>query len=238
MPAPSPSRPAHAEVVAPAAPVFVRSACVLAAAALALCAGTRALPAQGAPVAPAAAIPAAAPAEPDVRFMRQMIPHHAQALAMAALVPERSARTDVRLAAERIAASQGDEIALMRRWLAARGVAAPADSGAPGTGGMAHMDHASMGHGAPGSTPMPGMLTAEELARLGTLRGAAFDRAFLAGMIRHHEGALAMVAALFGAPGAAQDAEAFRLAADVDADQRAEIARMRRMLAAGPPARR
>ena len=73
-----------------------------------------------------------------------------------------------------------------------------------------------------------------ELARLGEARGAAFDRLFLTYMIRHHEGALAMVAELLATPGAGQEPEAFRLASDVDADQRAEIARMRAMLGAAP----
>jgi uncharacterized protein (DUF305 family) len=53
-------------------------------------------------------------------------------------------------------------------------------------------------------------------------------------MIRHHEGALTMVADLFATPGAGQDSWIYQFASDVDADQRAEIARMRRMLAAMP----
>ena len=73
---------------------------------------------------------------------------------------------------------------------------------------------------------------------LGRATGAAFDRAFLRSMIRHHEGALTMVATLFGSTGAAQDPELFRLASDIDADQRAEIARLRALDAASDsPAR-
>jgi uncharacterized protein (DUF305 family) len=45
-------------------------------------------------------------------------------------------------------------------------------------------------------------------------------------MIRHHQGALTMVAKLSATPGAAQEPEIFRFASDVDADQRAEIERM------------
>jgi uncharacterized protein (DUF305 family) len=84
-------------------------------------------------------------------------------------------------------------------------------------------------------TAMPGMLTAAQLGRLRGARGAEFDRLFLEGMIQHHEGAIEMVAALFRTPGAGQDAELFRFASDVDADQRAEIARMRQLLAAMRP---
>jgi uncharacterized protein (DUF305 family) len=54
-------------------------------------------------------------------------------------------------------------------------------------------------------------------------RGAEFDRLFLAGMIQHHEGALAMVKDLFDTAGAGQDAELFNFATDVDSGQRAEI---------------
>jgi uncharacterized protein (DUF305 family) len=53
-------------------------------------------------------------------------------------------------------------------------------------------------------------------------------------MIRHHEGALTMVRDLFRTPGAAQDPETYRFATDVDADQRAEIARMRALLVTLP----
>ena len=55
-------------------------------------------------------------------------------------------------------------------------------------------------------------------------------------MIRHHQGALKMVADLFGSQGAGQDVDIFRFASDVDTDQTAEIDRMRSMLAALPAA--
>jgi uncharacterized protein (DUF305 family) len=205
----------------------------------------RSAPATSAPAvsaAPAAAQTATAAAAPpsvradtsasahpaDARFLEHMTAHHAQALAMTVLVPARTARPDLRALAERIALSQRDEIALMRRWLAAHGRPAPADPDG-------HAAHAADDHAA-----MPGMLTAAELSALAAARGAAFERLFLASMIRHHEGALAMVASYFATPGAAQDAAIFRLASDVDADQRAEIRRMRAMLdatAAGVPRR-
>ena len=41
---------------------------------------------------------------------------------------------------------------------------------------------------------MPGMLTPEEMERLAGAKGAEFDRLFLEGMIKHHGGALTMVA--------------------------------------------
>jgi uncharacterized protein (DUF305 family) len=153
----------------------------------------------------------------DVRFMQQMIGHHAQALEMTKLVPSRTSRDDMRLLAERIDVSQRDEIALMRQWLEQRGEPAPTTDA---------QHHAALGHG----PLMPGMLSAAELAQLGKATGTEFDRLFLQQMIRHHEGALTMVKSLFGTPGAAQETEAYRFATDVEADQRAEIARMRALL--------
>lgn len=114
----------------------------------------------------------------------------------------------------RIAASQVDEINLMKDWLKSRGQDVP--------GAHAHGDH--------DSALMPGMLTPEEMARLAAARGAEFDRLFLEGMINHHGGALTMVEQLFSTPGAGQEVEMFTFASDVDADQRIEIDRMAAML--------
>ena len=145
-----------------------------------------------------------------VRFLQNMIVHHAQAVEMVELIAGRTDRPAIRLLGERIAASQQDEMALMRRWLAERGAGE-----APG-------------HGA--HTGMPGMIDATEMGRLAAATSTDFDRLFLTFMIRHHEGALAMVAELLATPGGAGDPELFQFAAHVDADQRGEIARMRRML--------
>ena len=88
----------------------------------------------------------------------------------------------------------------------------------------AHGDHALM----------PGMLTPEQMQELDQARGAEFDRLFLTYMIQHHKGAVTMVDELFGQDGAAQDTATFKLASDVQVDQRTEIARMERMLSALP----
>ena len=154
--------------------------------------------------------------EADVRFMQAMIPHHAQALDMAALVAERTDRRDLRLVAERIRVSQTDEIAWMTQWLHDHGAEVPG----------AHAHHG--GHG--DHAMMPGMLTPDQMARLAASTGPAFERLFLSGMIQHHQGALGMVAELFATPGAAQATGVFRFAADVEADQQAEIGRMRLLL--------
>ena len=77
---------------------------------------------------------------------------------------------------------------------------------------------------------MKGMLTAAQMRQLDAARGAVFDSLYLTGMIRHHQGALDMVATLFAAPGSGQQPEIFSFATDVDAGQRAEMARMQSIL--------
>ena len=148
--------------------------------------------------------------------MQGMIHHHAQALDMTELLATRTNSEDMKKLALRISVSQTDEIKMMRRWLTVRGQEVPGE-------------HA---HHMPGAPLMPGMLNAEEMARLAAAKGTEFDRLFLEGMIKHHGGALTMVHDLFATPGAGQDSEIYAFASDVDADQRMEIDRMAAMLAA------
>ena len=150
----------------------------------------------------------------DIKFMQGMIGHHAQAIEMTALIPSNTTSDDMKKLGSRIQISQDDEIHMMQTWLSVRRQQVP-DRNAM------HM------HGA---TLMPGMLTPDEMKQLADARGAAFDKLFLEGMIKHHGGALTMVQELFATPGAGQDAEIFAFASDVDADQRMEIERMSALL--------
>jgi len=158
----------------------------------------------------------------DVHFMSGMIPHHAQAVVIAGWAPSHGARSDVRILAERIVVAQRDEIALMQTWLRERGEPVPAADATHLRMTMNGMEHDML---------MPGMLSADELARLDRARGSEFDRLFLTYMIRHHEGAITMVDQLFASHGAAQDEDVFRFASDVYADQTTEVDRMLTMLA-------
>jgi uncharacterized protein (DUF305 family) len=151
----------------------------------------------------------------DVKFMQGMISHHAQALEMAALLPSRTNREDMRLLGQRIDVSQADEIKMMQVWLRDRGQI------------VTDLDTHHRHHDA---SLMPGMLTKNELARLEAATEKEFDRLFLEFMIKHHEGALIMVQALFSSPGAGQETEIFSFASDVVSDQRMEIYRMLLML--------
>lgn len=149
----------------------------------------------------------------DIKFMQGMIGHHAQALEMVALLQTRTTSADMKKMAQRIQISQEDEIRMMQNWLRRRGQQVPT--------GKEHHAHGGM--------LMPGMLTADEMKRLASEKGKAFDKLFLESMIGHHQGALAMVKDLFATPGAAQDSDIFAFASDVEADQSAEIARMTAM---------
>lgn len=154
----------------------------------------------------------------DLAFLQMMVPHHRQALEMAALAPDRASSPAVLALAARIEAAQAPEVLLMAGWLSDRGVEVP----------QADDDPALWDHGAHGHDGMVGMLEPAELAALADARGAEFDRLFLAGMVRHHEGAVQMARdALRGAT----DPRVVELAEDVNAGQAAEVVRMQRLLA-------
>lgn len=146
----------------------------------------------------------------DAAFLEGMIPHHEQALQMAVLAQTRALSPEVRALAARIAAAQAPEILVMSDWLVDQGLEVP--------------DHA------PGNMDgdMDGMLTDDQMAALADADGAAFDELFLAGMIQHHKGAVAMALTVL-ADG--EDQRVNELAGDVNATQTAEIARMESLLA-------
>ena len=164
----------------------------------------------------------------DVDFMAGMIPHHAQAVIMAGWAPTHGARKDVAILCERMVVAQRDEIAAMQQWLRDRGLPVPDATSTRHKAKMVmngvEMDHEML---------MPGMLTDEEMTALDRARGPEFDRLFLLGMIKHHQGAIDMVDVLFKAYGAAQDETVFKFANDVYADQSIEIDRMNKMLEGG-----
>jgi len=166
--------------------------------------------------------PAAAPRQPftpaDVEFMQGMIGHHSQAIEMVKLLKTRSQSDDMKMLALRIEVSQADEIKMMRTWLADRKQSVPDDGAYEMM--MQMPEHA-----------MPGMLSQAEMDKLASLKGAEFDRLFLEGMIKHHQGAITMVQKLMASPGGGQESAVFAFASDVQSDQTTEINRMRAMRA-------
>ncbi|GAB2465144.1 DUF305 domain-containing protein [Promicromonospora xylanilytica] len=158
----------------------------------------------------------------DADFLSDMILHHGQATDMAGLVPDRSASEQVKKFAARIDVVQDSEIDLMSGWLEENEYAVPLDvEGGDGSGPRAP-EH---GHDA---DDMPGMLTDGEMAALEEASDAEFDRLFLQGMIKHHEGALTMCEEVAGA---GSEERVLELATNIAADQMAEIDRMATMLA-------
>ncbi|GAA3704139.1 DUF305 domain-containing protein [Gordonia hankookensis] len=152
----------------------------------------------------------------DIAFNQMMIPHHRQALAMAELVDERTTTQAIRALAERIENAQQPEIDQMTTRLADWGVPAePAESN----------EHA--GHGGDGGHSMSGMMADDEMAALTDARATEFDRLWLDGMIRHHQGAVAMADDELAR---GIDGPSRALAQQIKASQQAEIGEMKQML--------
>lgn len=156
---------------------------------------------------------AAPPTTAEVVFVQMMIPHHAQALEMSALAPDRASDERVRSLASRIDTAQKVEIAAMRSWLERN----------PKAVLKAH----GRNHGAH-TTGMPGMATPQQIEQLRDARGAAFDELYLTLMITHHQGAITMVKDVLGK---GTDVTVQEMARDVESTQLAEIGRMRALLA-------
>lgn len=160
--------------------------------------------------------------EADVEFMTGMISHHAQALVMAALAPSHGASAEMRILTSRIINAQTDEISFMQAWLRDRRQHVP----------EVEIDGLALTIDGGPAPRMHGMLSDAQLSELAEAHGVEWDRVFLTYMIQHHEGAVMMVSDLFATDGAANDDIAFKVASDIQVDQRTEIRRMRGMLGA------
>ena len=143
----------------------------------------------------------------DQHFIIMMIPHHEGAIAMADLVlgtdqggQPRAQHQEILDLATTIKSTQAQEIAEMRSWYQAWYGAAVPTTGARG-----------------------GMMGDADLATLRGLSGEAFDRAFIAQMLPHHQMAVQM--AQMALPGA-QHQELRGLLGAIVANQNAEIAQM------------
>lgn len=151
----------------------------------------------------------------DLRFVQMMIPHHEQALEMAALVPQRAGSAGVIAVADRIRSAQQPEVEVLRSWLRDRGFPVPEEG---------HTNHD------PGA--MHGMQTPEAISGLAGMTGTDFDRRFVEMMTAHHEGAIAMAQEVL-TNGVNQQIR--ELARNIAFEQAVEVSRMREIVA--PPAR-
>lgn len=148
----------------------------------------------------------------DVSFAKEMIQHHRQAVEMAAMADSRASSSEVKDLAAKIKAAQNPEIKTMSGWLSSWGEQVPEDM-------------SGMGHDM--SSTAPGMMSAADMGKLEKVSGTAFDRMFLAMMVQHHEGAVAM-AKTEKADG--KYGPATQLADGVITAQTAEIQEMNKML--------
>ncbi len=127
----------------------------------------------------------------DVAFAQDMIPHHAQAIAMANLTIGREG-LDPEIAdlAEQIRTEQQPEIDTLSGWLEDWEEKVPKTGFGSGEGHT----HSEEGMDLQGMEGMEGegMMSADDFEALEDAQGAAFSQRWLEMMIEHHEGAVAM----------------------------------------------
>jgi uncharacterized protein (DUF305 family) len=142
----------------------------------------------------------------DAMFFQMMIPHHQQAVDISNLALEKSKDPELLALAKEIRDGQAAEIKQMEKWLT--------ENGENLTAGH------DMGH------EMGGMLSDEDLSKLNSLSGTAFDIFWLKGMIDHHDGALHMVTMITDS----NQADFRSFAGSIDSLQSEQIAQMKKML--------
>lgn len=150
----------------------------------------------------------------EFSFLAGMVPHHQQAVQDAQLALTRSKRPEVRRLAREIVYTQKLEITQMNTWL---------DEWYP----------------AEDRTPVVKAMNQEMVAmnmpNLESFSGAAFDKAFLEGMVMHHQMGVEMVNSLLD-QGLVKHREVRALAQGIRSAQEAEIAEMRGYLRKLPKA--
>jgi uncharacterized protein (DUF305 family) len=215
------------------------AAAVAASVTLAGCGGNTALassaPSTTAAMVPTSAEPSRAHNQADVSFVRDMIPHHHQAIAMAELADNHAASPQVAGLASRIEAAQQPEIDQMNGFLRAWNASTASGAGSamssmphmPGMSGMNHDQNDQSGMGSMPGMSMPGMMSEAQMRQLDQTSGPAFDKMFLRMMIGHHQSAVTMSQTEL-VNGQNPDAKALAQRI-IDAQQR-EIAEMHSML--------
>jgi len=169
-----------------------------------------AAPSSSAAAPTASGTPAAGPHNnADVMFATMMIPHHQQAIEMSDMILAKDgidpAVTEL---ARQIKDAQAPEITQMSGWLAGWG-ANPSPS-------VSGMDHGG------------GMMDPADMEALEKASGAEAAKLFLTGMVKHHQGAIAMAQTEVSG---GQNPEAKKLAQAIITSQQAEIEKMNTLIA-------
>ena len=150
----------------------------------------------------------------DVAFATNMIPHHQQAVALSAMVPDRSTNAGLVALAQQISAAQQPEIDVMKVFLV---------QWTDGAGNPTSSDTGHAGHG----NAMQGMVDAATMTKLESLTGAEFDKLWLESMIGHHQGAIEMAKAEIAN---GDNVDAKNLAKNIVTTQETEIGQMKQMV--------
>ena len=156
----------------------------------------------------------------DVTFAQQMIPHHAQAIAMADMTRRRQLSPEVAQLAASVMEAQTPEIEMMTDWLTSWGEEIPETM----------RDHANAhgdGMGDMEGDDLPGMMSQDDMDALESASDAEFEDMWLDMMVEHHEGAIEM------AKDEQEDGKfspAVDLAEDIAAGQTAEVDQMTALL--------
>jgi uncharacterized protein (DUF305 family) len=138
----------------------------------------------------------------DIMFAEMMIPHHEQAIVMSDFALSNSTNPEILKLAREIKDAQAPEIEQMKSW--------------EGVDASMHMGHTMMG-----------MLDEDEINNLKAATGKEFDRLFLEGMIKHHEGAIDMAEMIDDS----KNVEVAALGKAIISTQKSEIELMKSLLA-------
>ncbi len=155
----------------------------------------------------------------DIAFAQLMIPHHEQAVQMAALAEKFASSTKVKAIAAQIKGAQTPEIERMTTWLTTWGQ--PTTMPSSSDGSMGGMDMGGIGADS-------GMMSDSDLNALTQARGPAFDRTWLLMMIAHHQSAISMAQEVLATT---TNSDVKDLATSIQAGQATEVSTMKQLLA-------
>lgn len=156
----------------------------------------------------------------DVDFAAGMIPHHAQALEMVEMAADRPLDPEVEELASAIEEAQAPEIETLTTWLEVW------DEEVPDVDSMSAKQMEDM----EGMDGMEGMMSAMSMRQLENAPDEAFQDVWLALMLAHHKGAVAMADAQIAN---GENPEAIELAEDIRDSQSAEIETMNSLIGSG-----
>jgi uncharacterized protein (DUF305 family) len=184
-----------------------------------------------------AADPTPSSSSAEAGFARDMRTHHLQAVRMSEIARDASTDPEIRYLALDIATGQQAQAGMMSGWLDLWGLTQTDDdqeqmawmSGAHGEG------HGDQHAGLLPDGRMPGMATAADIERLGTLKGRDAEVLWLTLMVAHHRGGVEMARA---AVPLVDEPYERNLAEHIVDSQTSEIEYMNRLLAerGAPPA--